>query len=237
MQFQVRPYEGGLERNSCQLYGVKSKEAALAKLKIFAASSALRLAKSDNNGIKTNPQNEWLIATGLPLPAVSASPLTAAEIDTIEKQRPVVIYAEDAHSLWANSRALALAKIDASSKTPPAGVIERDKKGRPCGAFREAAMDLIDGVVPVAPLKERVMALQKVVTLAKSLGITSIQDAHCKEPFLQTYYELARHNQLNLKVVAALHVGQNFGEKDFDHLVQLRQMTCSRPDRSGPRHI
>jgi hypothetical protein len=204
--------EGGIELNGCLLSGSKTKQAALSKLKEYAAKNGQKHAKSS-----------WLIASGLPLPAVQASPLTKEDIDSIENVRPVLIWSEDAHSLWLNSRALKLAKIDVNTKTPEAGVIEREKDGSPNGCLREEAMDLIDKIVPEPPLKVRTAALKKAVLLANSLGITSIQDAHSREEFLSTYFELAKKQELNLKVVAALHVGKNLSDKDFDHLVQLRE--------------
>jgi predicted amidohydrolase YtcJ len=203
--------EGGLEHNYCQLSGSKTKQAALLRLKAYAA-------KHDKE-----PGSTWLKASGLPLPAVKTSPLTRSDIDKIESTRPVIIYSEDAHSLWLNTRALQLAKIDEKTSTPEAGVIEHEKDGSPNGCLREEAMELITDIVPVEPLQDRAKALKKAVLLANSLGITSIQDAHAREDFLSTYFELAKKNELNLKVVAALHTAPSFKDSDFDHLVELRE--------------
>jgi predicted amidohydrolase YtcJ len=200
--------ESGLERRGCQLNGAKSKAEALAKLQAFIR--------------KNGSKREWISACGLPLPAVQNNPLLSTDIDTIEAAKPVVIYSEDAHSLWLNSLAMKLAKIDASTPTPETGVIERDKDGKPTGALREEAMDLLDGVLPIPTLTERTSALKEVVLLANSLGITSIQDAHSREEFLEAYRDLDDKKELNLKVVAALHIGKNFNDRDFDHLVALR---------------
>ncbi|MBU6451693.1 MAG: amidohydrolase [Cyanobacteria bacterium REEB67] len=215
--------ESGLERRGCQLSGAKSKAEALAKLKVF-------LQKKRNAGLnkaKVGPGSsvapEWILACGLPLPAVQNNPLTSTDIDSIEAERPVVIYSEDAHSLWLNTKAMQLAKIDASTKTPETGVIERDKDGKPTGALREQAMELLEGVLPVPPLAERTSALKQVVLLANSLGITSIQDAHTREEFLEAYRDLDDKKGLNIKVVAALHIGKNFGDMDFEHLTDLRK--------------
>ena len=205
--------EGGIEQKGCQLYDVQDKAAALTKLKAWANAK---------NAHQTDNSKDWIFAYGLPLPAVSKSPLSTNDIDRAVSTRPTVIYSEDCHSLWLSSRAMQIVGLSEHTPTPPTGVIERDGKGRPNGAIREAAMDLIEPALPVLPLAERAEALKKIVSYANSLGITSIQDAHAKEEFLETYYELASHDQLNLKVVAALHVGQNFTDKDFDHLVELR---------------
>jgi len=115
-----------------------------------------------------------------------------------------------------------LAKIDAKTKAPQAGVIGRDKNGNPDGCLREEATELVRHVVPVMPLAERSEALRKAVLLANSLGITSIQDADAREEFLTTYFDLADKHQLNLKVVAAQHVSAGFTDKNFDLMEQMR---------------
>ena len=209
--------EGGIEMSGCLLNGSRSKQAALDKLKDYAEKH-----RHDAKNQK-DAEQRWLYASGLPLPAVANNPLTKIDIDKIESLRPVIIYSEDAHSLWLNSRAMHKTKINAKTKTPPAGVIERDRTGNPNGAIREEAMALVEKEMPATPLKDRTAALSKAVRLANSLGITSIQDANTKEQFMTAYYELARKNQLNLKVVAALPVHVSDDEKDFDHLEQLRK--------------
>jgi len=205
--------ESGMEAGFCMLTGSKTKQAALAKLKDYAAKQHLT----------KNQKGSWLKAGGLPLPAVQKSPLTREDLDSVDNSRPIIVYSEDAHSLWLNSRALKLAKIDARTRTPEAGIIEREKEGSPNGCLREEAMELITDVVPMMPLKERCAALKKAVRLANSLGITSIQDAHAREEILATYAELAEENELNVKAVAAIHVGANYGEKEFERMEDLRK--------------
>ena len=45
----------------------------------------------------------------------------------------------------ANSYALKLAHITASTPDPPPGTIDRDPQGRPTGVLKEAAKDLVVG--------------------------------------------------------------------------------------------
>lgn len=205
--------ESGMESRYCQLSGVKTKHAALARLKEYAARQ-----------VETkNQQSSWIKAAGLPLPAVEHSPLTKEDLDSVDNTRPIIVHSEDCHSLWLNSKALKLAKIDARTRAPQAGIIEHEADGTPNGCLREEAMELVEEIVPMPPLKERCSDLKKAVLLANSLGITSIQDAHASEEILATYAALAEKNELNCKAVAAMHVGSSYGDKEFDRMEDFRQ--------------
>jgi len=57
--------------------------------------------------------------------------------------RPAVMLEETSHSVWANSRALALAGIDETTPDPPGGIIVRDASGQPTGLLFDNAGDMV----------------------------------------------------------------------------------------------
>ncbi len=59
--------------------------------------------------------------------------LTRADLDSMLSSRPLLLSGSDGHTAWANSKALALAHIDASTPDPAGGHIERDAAGNPTG--------------------------------------------------------------------------------------------------------
>ena len=61
---------------------------------------------------------------------------------------PVVLRRKDGHSVWANSRALAIAGIGPGTPDPPGGRIDRQADGSPSGILRENAMDLLTAHLP-----------------------------------------------------------------------------------------
>lgn len=69
---------------------------------------------------------------------------TAADIDDVVSDRPVVLYRYCGHIAVANSAALRFAGIDADTTDPEGGSFDRDSGGRPNGILRETA------VTPVA---------------------------------------------------------------------------------------
>jgi len=72
---------------------------------------------------------------------------TAAEIDDVISDRPVLLYRYCGHIAIANSAALALAGVDADTADPDGGSIDRDAGGRPTGVLRETAIGLVSSVV------------------------------------------------------------------------------------------
>lgn len=101
---------------------------------------------------------------------------TAADLDTVVKDRPVLLSRVDGHAVWANSAAMAAAGITAATKDPAGGRIVRDAKGRPTGVFVDAAGALLAKAVPPAQPRERDAALAKAQDTLLSVGLTTVAD-------------------------------------------------------------
>lgn len=99
---------------------------------------------------------------------------TSADLDAVCPAHPAVLTRKDGHSLWVNSRALALAGITADTPDPAGGQIQRDRDGEPTGILLEAAMELVRAVVPPTTEEERVAATRDAMAEALSYGVTSV---------------------------------------------------------------
>ncbi|NTU82102.1 MAG: amidohydrolase [Chloroflexales bacterium] len=99
---------------------------------------------------------------------------TRADLDAVCPDRPATLTRKDGHSLWVNSKALALAGITAETPDPVGGQIQRDQERAPTGILFEAAMDLVRAVVPPIGEVERLDGLRAALHEALSYGITSI---------------------------------------------------------------
>jgi len=103
-------------------------------------------------------------------------PLTAADLDPVSPNNPVVLRDFSFHTVWANSAAMAAAGITASTPTPPGGVIDRDAAGNPTGLFRENAQPLILEALPALSTADQRSGLLRAVDVLLSQGITSYTD-------------------------------------------------------------
>ena len=95
------------------------------------------------------------------------------DLDEISRDRPVIVIKHDGHSVFANTRAIEVAGITASTSAPEAGTIEREADGYPSGAFRETAAQLILNAMPMPELPVLTEGARNTFRHLASLGLTS----------------------------------------------------------------
>ncbi|MEA1902381.1 MAG: amidohydrolase family protein [Actinomycetota bacterium] len=77
---------------------------------------------------------------------------TAADLDDVISDRPVLLYRYCGHIAVANSVALALAHISEDTVDPDGGSFDRTSSGRPNGILRETAIPLVSqALAPITP--------------------------------------------------------------------------------------
>ena len=99
-----------------------------------------------------------------------------AWIDAATPDHPVFVSRLDGHMSLANSLALKLAGVTKETKEVPGGVIVRTTNGEPTGVLKDAAMDLVDRVIPPRSWDENHAAGLAATEYAARLGVTSVQD-------------------------------------------------------------
>ena len=101
---------------------------------------------------------------------------TAADLDQVVRDRPVLLSRVDGHAVLANTAAMAAAGVTARTPDPAGGRIERDASGRPTGLFVDAAKDLIERAAPAPLPRERDTAIVTAQDILLSDGITATAD-------------------------------------------------------------
>jgi predicted amidohydrolase YtcJ len=150
------------------------------------------------------PEGAWIRGGGWSV-AVYKDP-TAAALDAITGDRPAYFDDVDGHSAWVNSAALKAAKIDADTKDPEGGRIERDAQGNPTGLLRENAIQLVGDLLPQYPDSQVDAGLAASQSEALSYGITAIIDPSTEEWMLAGYQRADGAGKLALRVEAAVKV-------------------------------
>ncbi|MFQ6100101.1 MAG: amidohydrolase [Anaerolineae bacterium] len=126
---------------------------------------------------------------------------TAAELDSVAPDRPVMLRAKSGHALVANSCTLRLAGITAETPDPPGGRIGRDAEGRLDGMlFEGSAMDLVADLVPPPEAEVVDSALREAFPSAWRVGLTCIHDVD-GPPAFTAYQRLHARSELGLRVV------------------------------------
>ncbi len=129
---------------------------------------------------------------------------TAASIDAVLSDRPVVLHRIDGHAAWLNSRALAAAGITASTKDPSGGKILRDAAGKPTGVLVDNAVDLVAKVVPEPDAAHRERRIRAAIQVALANGLTGVHEMGIGDATADVYTKLASNGELPLHVYAFL---------------------------------
>jgi predicted amidohydrolase YtcJ len=148
-----------------------------------------------------HPGKPWVVGTGWAEAAFlpSGQP-TRAALDAAVPDRPAFLTNNSQHMGWANSRALALAGVDANTPDPANGRIERDASGQPTGVLQEAAMELLRHVIPPLTVAEQGENLLASMREMQRHGITAYADAAARPAFIEAYAALAGAGRIDMRV-------------------------------------
>lgn len=137
---------------------------------------------------------------------------TAAELDRASPNNPVWLNNTTGHYGVANTRALKLAGIDASTPAPAAGVIEHGTDGQPTGTLKEAAMDALVAIIPPYSVEQRRRAIQYLLPLAQAEGMTGFKDPDIDQEDWEAYRSLALERRLDANVCVLFHTPPTLDE-------------------------
>jgi len=128
---------------------------------------------------------------------------TRADLDAVSEELPIIIVHQSGHLGVANSKALELAGIDASSENPPGGVIQRDANGEPSGVLEEYAFFTV--LVPMLGNlgPEGLAAFARAgAELWASYGYTTAQEGRSSAGIVETLKAVDAEGKLPIDVVA-----------------------------------
>ena len=129
---------------------------------------------------------------------------TAADLDRVAPEHPVVLRAKNGHALVANSEALAKAGVDSETPDPAGGRIGRDDAGNPNGLlFEGSAMSLVTDSIPEPTPEETEEAIRAAFPRAWRVGLTGIHDVDSVRAF-SAYQHLHRKGELGLRIAKYL---------------------------------
>lgn len=127
---------------------------------------------------------------------------TAADIDAVVSDKPVILSRVDGHAIWVNSAAMALADISASTVNPEGGEVTKSLQGEPLGVFVDNAESLITRHLPAADAISQQKALNLALNHLASLGITSVHDAGIDAETWRLYQQYLTEQKLTTRIYA-----------------------------------
>ncbi len=178
--------------------------ASLAAVQLTDASSLKEFVQRIADYASHTPKGDWIRNGEWDETKWNPQELpTRQDIDPVTPNNPVALDRYDGHLLLVNSQVLALAGITSATPDPPGGVIVRDAAGRPTGALKDAATELVARVVPPLTLAQRRLALKAALREAAQRGVTSVQDMTLNYGDLSAYSQLLDQGKLTVRVYAA----------------------------------
>jgi predicted amidohydrolase YtcJ len=126
---------------------------------------------------------------------------TKEALDAVAGETPVALLAQDSHSLWLNSAALARADGELEVE---GGVVERDEHGEATGVLREeACWHFRDNWIDVS-VDEYLAAMREGLRVAASRGVTAVHDKDGWIGALRFWQALEAEEALTLRVWQSL---------------------------------
>lgn len=140
-------------------------------------------------------QNDWGTGTGeKPFP-------TAAILDNVAPNNPVILSRIDGHAIWVNNKAMELAGIRIDTRREvDGGKIIRDGKGLPTGIFVDNAEDIITNIVPEYSKEEKIAMYKRAFDECVRYGLTGVHDMGIDKTDFEIYREFAQKDQLPIRV-------------------------------------
>ena len=180
---------GGLQLEQVQLNDATSKEEFVRRIAERA---------------KQTPKGEWMLGGDWDETKWTPPQLPTKDlIDPVTGDTPVFLSRYDGHMALANSAALKLAGVTAQTAELPGGMIVRDASGNPTGALKDAAMELVNKVIPPLSREQRLKAVKRALAHAASLGVTSVQHMNPEYEDIAAYSELLGRGELTARIYAA----------------------------------
>ncbi len=158
--------------------------------------------------VATTPRGEWVLGTGWSHAAWEGDQRfpTAADLDPISPDHPVLMRARSGHASWANSAAMRLCGVDADTVDPPGGGLLRDEAGQPTGIFLEwTAMELINRHVPRDTPERLIDRMRAAQQVAHRLGLIGIHDFDWRDSMI-ALQRMRLEGTLTLRIVKQINL-------------------------------
>ena len=195
----------------------------LQQVNLIDADTPLALESAIKGWAAANPDKPWVLGHGWTLEAFDDDGPTRQRLDALVPDRPVFLLSRDGESAWVNTAALKAAKITRRTPSPEHGVIVKDaRSGEPVGILKDAAVDLIEQVLPPPSREERLAAIRAAIDAAHRRGVTSVQDISAEVEDLELYDSLRRNQELDVRVYAAVRGRTDMTDGELDALDDVR---------------
>lgn len=131
---------------------------------------------------------------------------TAADLDDVSGDVPVVLDHFSAHGAWLNSATMRRVGLTSATPDPDGGRFVRFAgTSEPTGEVHEAALPLVLGRLPAPSPEQRASLIADATTQLARRGITSVTDPVCTPDMVREYVGLRNADRLGVRLGMLLH--------------------------------
>lgn len=189
---------------------------------ILSAYNSLKDTKSHDEVIEkltlyaSDNDEDWLFVSGLHIGIYGEDiNLTKEELDAIEPNKPAIVLTSDLHSMWLNSKALALYGFTRELPDIVGGVIRRDNNRNPTGMIADKAVTDLLPDLPIPKLKV-LKGFANTFNQMNKLGFTGFMEAYVNLPeFGQVAWGFDLVGALNHRTTMAVYYDQAMDIQEF----------------------
>lgn len=211
----MHPIFGGLEEIGPKITQSESLQELLMEVKRYADE---------------NPDKEWIIGASYKSWFVEGGNFDAKWLDDVVPDRPVVLRANDYHTIWCNSKALELSGVNELTPNPALGEIVHRADGSVMGTMREwGAVNLILDNAPAIAQDEFNLAFNTANRHLGENGITWAQDAWVDEGSPENYLEAMGSDYFGVRYNLALRADPVNWRKQIAWFTATRDLVGDKP--------
>jgi predicted amidohydrolase YtcJ len=166
------------------------------QLDLIGTTSVADLQQRLRNYAAAHPEAHWILGAGWNQELWSEKRFpTAADLDSVVPDRPVVLERVDGHALVANGAAMKAAGVTQSTPAPPGGRIEN-------GLFVDNAKDLVEKAIPAPTPQDMDVAFQKAQDILLGFGVTGVGAMSTSLDDWSTYRRAGEAGRLKVRLMA-----------------------------------
>lgn len=168
------------------------------QLDLIGTHSLTELQQRLRDYAAAHPDTKWILGAGWNQELWPGKKFpTAADLDAVVPDRPVVLQRVDEHAIVANSAAMRAAGVTAQTPSPPGGEIIN-------GVFVDNAKALINGAIPAPTQAEDDQAFAKAQQILLGFGVTGVGSMSTSLDDWNTFRRSGEAGTLNVRLMVYL---------------------------------
>lgn len=183
---------------------------SVSELNLYGTTSSKQIIDLVAQRVKNAKPGEWIRGRGWDQndwdSGILEKPFpTAAMLDKVSPQNPVILSRIDGHAIWVNSKSMDLAKRKTDFKIEiDGGKILRNRMGDATGIFVDNAEAVIRNVVPEYSKEEKIEMYNRAFRECLRYGITGVHDMGIDEKDFEIYREMVDKHELPIRIYAQI---------------------------------